>query len=348
MYVSAVGVRIVFFYICVRIGSAFSLPLGQVPRHDMPGGAIVGWAVVSEQKIGERRRPEVPHQKVVAVIRPAESMTGAKRGGELRVETPGRRISRALGDPPWCPKQTQRSACGRTRGASSMGRGEGSTPGRSATHLDSPPHLDAEPAGLGTGALRGSALAALCDFEAMGQWRGRFLDDVRGARSWGRHGATPDGGHVQVSMRGVGGVHPGFATPNEIEEARREEEKRKVTARDGTLSESKAKRREKGKGMKIISFRQYTQSGIHAQWSLVAPQRNFMRLRMEIQTDLNTLGERRDEWEEKAVKAHGLELTTVELVEYIACYCLLEDLRCTLRELGLIGHLNKCMNVPRI
>ena len=52
-----------------------------------------------------------------------------------------------------------------------------------------------------------------------------------------------------------------------------------------------------------------------------------MRLRMEIQTDLNTLGERRDKWVEKDVKAHGLELTTVELVEYIACYCLLEDLR---------------------
>ena len=48
---------------------------------------------------------------------------------------------------------------------------------------------------------------------------------------------------------------------------------------------------------------------------------------MEIQTDLNTLGERGDEWVEKAVKAHGLELTTVELVQYIACYCLLEDLR---------------------
>ena len=30
---------------------------------------------------------------------------------------------------------------------------------------------------------------------------------------------------------------------------------------------------------------------------------------------------------EKAVKVHGLELTTVELVEYIACYCLLEDLK---------------------
>ena len=37
-----------------------------------------------------------------------------------------------------------------------------------------------------------------------------------------------------------------------------------------------------------------------------------MRLSREIQTDLNTLGERRGQWVEKAVKAHGLELTTVE------------------------------------
>ena len=122
-------------------------------------------------------------------------------------------------------------------------------------------------------------------------------------------------------------MHPGFATPNEIMEAMREEEERKGAARDGTPSGSKAKRSDKGKGKKMISFREYTQSGLHTQWSLVAPQRDFMRLRMEIQTDLNTLGERRDEWVEKAVKAHGLELTTVELVEYIACYCLLEDLR---------------------
>ena len=58
----------------------------------------------------------------------------------------------------------------------------------------------------------------------------------------------------------------------------------------------------------------------------MAPQKDFMRLRMEIETDLNRLGDEKEEWVEKAVKAHGLELTTVELVEYIACYCLLEDL----------------------
>ena len=106
-------------------------------------------------------------------------------------------------------------------------------------------------------------------------------------------------------MRGVGGMHPGFATPNEVEEAMWEEEERKGTARDGTPLESKAKRSDKGKGKKMISFREHTQSGLHTQWSLVPPQTDFMRLRMEFQTNLNTLGERRDEWVEKAVKAHG-------------------------------------------
>ena len=79
----------------------------------------------------------------------------------------------------------------------------------------------------------------------------------------------PDGGHVQVRMRRVGGMHPGFATPNEIEEAMREEEERKGTARDGTPSESKAKKRDKGKGKKMsgniswnIRNRDYTPNGV--------------------------------------------------------------------------------------
>ena len=42
---------------CVRMGSAFSLPHGQVPRHGMPGEAFVGWEGVREQKIGEADRP---------------------------------------------------------------------------------------------------------------------------------------------------------------------------------------------------------------------------------------------------------------------------------------------------
>ena len=108
-------------------------------------------------------------------------------------------------------------------------------------------------------------------------------------------GLPPDGGHVQVRMRVVGGMHPGPATPHEIEEAVREEEERKGTAREGTPSASKAKKSEKGKGETMISFREHPQTGLHAQWSLVAPQQDFMRLRMEIKTDLNTLGERRDE-----------------------------------------------------
>ena len=74
----------------------------------------------------------------------------------------------------------------------------------------------------------------------------------------------PDRGHVQVRMRGVGGMHPGFATPNEIEEAMREVEERKGTARDGTPSASQAKKK-KGTGKKMISFREYAQLGLHAQ-----------------------------------------------------------------------------------
>ena len=186
--------------------------------------------------------------------------------------------------------------------------------------------MTTRPAGLGAGSLRGRTQAALYNCQAVGLWRGRFFDVVRGARLRGRYEGAPDGGHVQVRMPGVGVMHPSFATPNETEEALREEEEQKGTARDGAPSGAKAVKNDKGKGKKMISFREYTQSGLHAEWSLVAPQKDFMRLGMEIQTDLNRLGERRGEWAEKAVKAYGLELTTVELVEYIACYCLMEDL----------------------
>ena len=95
-------------------------------------------------------------------------------------------------------------------------------------------------------------------------------------------GLPPDARHVQVRMRRRGGMHPGFATPNEIEEALREEEERKGTARGGLPSASKAKKSEKGKGKKMIFSRYYMQSGLQAQWSLVAPQKDFIKLKMEI------------------------------------------------------------------
>ena len=66
------------------------------------------------------------------------------------------------------------------------------------------------------------AIARLRGCDADGFWmtrEGRVLGD--------NMELPPDGGHVQVRMRGVGGMHPGFATPNEIEEAMREEEERK-------------------------------------------------------------------------------------------------------------------------
>ena len=45
------------FLFCMSMGPAFSLPRGQVPRHDMPGEAFVGWEGVREPKIGEADRP---------------------------------------------------------------------------------------------------------------------------------------------------------------------------------------------------------------------------------------------------------------------------------------------------
>ena len=47
---------------------------------------------------------------------------------------------------------------------------------------------------------------------------------------------------------------------------------------------------------------------------------------MEIQTAINELGDKQDSWIATAIKAHNLEITTAGLVEYIASYCLLEDL----------------------
>ena len=87
-------------------------------------------------------------------------------------------------------------------------------------------------------------------FAIVQQWGGTEDDFWM---TYGRHvladelGLPPDGGHVQVRMRGVGVMHLGFATPNEIREALREEEERKGTARDGTPLASKAKKSKEGK-----------------------------------------------------------------------------------------------------
>ena len=140
----------------------------EAPRDGTPNGTIVGWGGVQAPRTGGHRRSGIPHQRGATVISPRGPVTGSEGGRGSGVETPGRRIPKALGDSSWCSKQPQRSTCGRTRGAGSGGRGEGSTLGGSTTGLDCSPRLDAGSAGLGAGALRESTPAAFCDCVAVG------------------------------------------------------------------------------------------------------------------------------------------------------------------------------------
>ena len=54
---------------------------------------------------------------------------------------------------------------------------------------------------------------------------------------------------------------------------------------------------------------------------------HFRRLCIVIQTDINGLGEKKDAWISEAIKAHDLYISSTDLVERIASYCLLEHLR---------------------
>ena len=299
----------------MSMGNAFRLPRGLVPRQGEPGGARVGGKPAGGSKAGRS-------------IELSEALRRGKGGAEIA----GTPHLDAGSLEPWAtPPGAQNKHNGQSlaeRGGLAQGDGVMVLPRADRPRAPAPPHVWLQgPRGWvqvpceGARQLR-SAVVRLWGCGDDDFWmlcEGRALADgmkVPQSRS-----------HVQVRLRGVGGMHPGFATPNEIEEALREGAERKGFAREGTPSGTKTAKKDKEKGKKMISFREYTQSGLHAQWSLVAPQKDFMRLRMEIQTDLNRLGDQKDEWVEKAVKAHGLELTTVELVEYIPCYCLLEDLR---------------------
>ena len=246
------------FTFCMSMGMAFRLPRGQVPRHGVPGEAFVGWEGVREPEIGKADRPRGANHR----SKGGEVIAGSRRRGAGSPE-------------PWA-----------------------TPPGAPNKHTGQPL---AEPGGLAQG--DGMMVLPRADRPRTSTPRHIWMQGPRGwvqvhsedprqlrcsvARLWGCDEGDfsmscegrvlkvdvelpPDGGHVQVRMRGVGGMHPGFATPNEMEEAMREEEERKGTARDGTPLESKAVKKDKGKGKNMNSFGEYTQPGLHAQWSLVA------------------------------------------------------------------------------
>ena len=77
----------------------------------------------------------------------------------------------------------------------------------------------------------------------------------------------------------------------------------KCTAWDGTLRLSRptadvvfGDRKGKEAARVPLSFREYAHSGLEAQWSLAPPARDFMRLGMAMQTNINALGNKKDAW----------------------------------------------------
>ena len=271
------------FIFCMAMAMPFDLPHGQVPRQGRPGGAFVGGEGPRESELEEAGGPG-----------------GASRRSERGAGIAWPRLRGAGSLEPWAnplgaPNKHNGQPLAEPGG---LAQGDGVMVLRRADRprAPTPSHVWLQgPRGWVQAHYEGARQLRCTGASLWGCGADNFWMSCEGHVLADDMKVPPDGGHVQVRMRGVGGMHPGFATPNEIEEALREEEERKGTSRDGAPSGSKAVKKDKGKGKKIISFREYTQSGLHAQWSLVAPQKDFMRLRMEIQTDLNKLGERRDE-----------------------------------------------------
>ena len=255
---------------------ALSLPRGQAPHHDVPGAAFDGWEGIREPQIGKTDRPcGATHRS-------------RKGGGGVA----GSRHRGAGSPEPWAtPPGGPNKHTGQPLaepGGLAQGDGLMVLPRADRPRTSTPRHIWMQSPRGWVQVHSEDARQLRCAVARLwGCDEGDFWMSCEGRVQGDDMELPPDGGHVQVGlevgMRGLGGMHPEFATPIEIKEAMREEQERRGTARDGTPSESKAMKKDKGKGKKTISFREYKQSGLHAQWSLVAPKRHFMRLRMEIQ-----------------------------------------------------------------
>ena len=215
------------------MGLAFGLPSGQVPHHGMPGGAIVGWAGVQEQAIGEEEAAHSAPSKCGRNDQPcgandqskgAEGFVGLKHRGAGTLEP--------WATPPGAPNKHNGQLVAEPGGLA-QGEGVKVLPRADRPRTSTPRHIWMQsPRGWvqvhseDPRQLR-FAIAGLWGCEEADFWM-TCEERVLGVNME----LPPDGGHVQVRMRGVGGMHPGFATPNEIEEAMREEEERKGTARE--------------------------------------------------------------------------------------------------------------------
>ena len=206
------------FIFCMSMGNAFQLPRGLVPRQGEPGGARVGGKPAGGSKAGQS-------------IELSEALRRGKRGTGIA----GTRHLDAGSLEPWAtPPGAQNKHNGQSLaepGGLAQGDGVMVLPRADRPRAPAPPHVWLQgPRGWvqvpceGARQLR-CAVVRLWGCGDDDFWmlcEGRALaDDMKVPQS---------GSHVQVRLRGVGGMHPGFATPNEIEEALREEAERKGTA----------------------------------------------------------------------------------------------------------------------
>ena len=202
-------IRQLSFTFCMSMGNAFQLPRGLVPRQGEPGGARVG------------RKPAIG-SKAGQSIELSEALRRGKRGTGIA----GTRHLDAGSLEPWAtPPGVQNKHNGQSLaepGGLAQGDGVMVLPRADRPRAPAPPHVWlhgprdwVQVPCEGARQLR-CAVVRLWGCDDDDFWmlcEGRALaDDMKVPQS---------GSHVQVRLRGVGGMHPGFATPNEIEEALR-------------------------------------------------------------------------------------------------------------------------------
>ena len=192
------------FIFCMSMGNAFRLPRGLVPRQGEPVGVRVGGKPAGGSKAGQS-------------IELSEALRRGNRGAGIA----GTQRLDAGSLEPWAtPPGAQNKHNGQSLaepGGLAQGDGVMVLPRagrpRAPPPPPPPPRLVTRPAGLGAGFLRRSTPAALCSCQAVGLWRRRFLDVVRGACPRGRHEGAPERESCAGAFAWSRGYAPWFCYP---------------------------------------------------------------------------------------------------------------------------------------
>ena len=200
------------FIFCMSMDLAFDLPRGQVPRQGKPGGVSVEGGRARESEIEKAVGPG-----------------GASRRSERGVGIAGSRLRGAGSLEPWATPPGARNKHNGQPSAEPGGLAQGDgvmvLPRADRPRAPTPRHVWLQgPRGWVQAHYEGARPLRCTVAGLWGCGEGDFWMLCEGRALADDMKVPPDGGHVQVRMRGVGGMHRGFATPNEIEEALREEE----------------------------------------------------------------------------------------------------------------------------